>query len=138
MTRYVADGTKIARGDGASPEVFTDVPQVTSITPVGQERSLIDVTNLDSAAREYMKAIKDGQEINIEAQYDPDNAVHSGLRTDLNAETSRNFRVTFTDSPAQTVSFAGMVTNWSIVDISIDNVLTLNVTIKPTGDLTFA
>ena len=138
MTRYVADGTTIARGDGASPEVYTAIAQVTSITPVGQERALIDVTNLDSAAREYMKAIKDGQEINIEAQYDPDDTGHSGLRTDLNAETSRNVRVTFTDSPAQTVTFAAMVTNWSIVDISIDNVLTLNVTLKPTGDLTFA
>jgi len=138
MTVYVADGTTIARGDGASPEVFTTIPQVTSIGTVGQDRGLIDITNLSSTAREYKKAIKDGLEIQIVAQYDPDDTVHSGLRTDNDAEVSRNYRVTFSDSPAQTVTFAALVTNWSVTNIEIDQVLTLNVTLKPTGDLTFA
>lgn len=138
MATYVADGTTIARGDGASPEVFTALTQVTSIGSVGQERGLIDVTNLSSTAREYKKAIKDGQEMQIVMQYDPDDTGHAGLRTDNNAETARNFRVTFTDSPAQTVTFAALVTNWTISSIEIDNVLMLNVTLKPTGDLTFA
>lgn len=138
MTTYVASGATIGRGDGASPEVFTTIPQVTSITPVGQDRTLIDVTNLSSTAREYKKAIKDGQEIQLELQYDPDNAVHSGLRTDMTAEVSRNYRVTLTDSPAQTITFAALCTNWSLTNIVIDGVLTLQVTLKPTGDLTFA
>lgn len=138
MTVYVADGTTIARGDGASPEVFTTVPQVTSIGTVGQDRGLIDVTNLSSTAREYKKAIKDGQEIQIVAQYDPDDTVHAGMRADNDAETARNYRVTFSDSPAQTVTFAALVTNWQVTNIEIDQVLTLNVTLKPTGDLTFA
>lgn len=138
MATYVADGTTIARGDGASPEAFTTIPQVTNIGTVGQDRGLIDVTNLSSTAREYKKAIKDGQEIALVMQYDPDDTVHSGLRTDNDAETARNYRVTFTDSPAQTVTFAALVTNWSVTNIEIDNVLQLNVTLKPTGDLTFA
>ncbi len=138
MTTYVADGTTIGRGDAASPEVFSTIAQVTSITPVGQTRGLIDVTNLSSTAREYKKAIKDGQEINLSIQYDPDDSGHAGLRTDMDAETARNFEVTLTDSPAQTITFAALVTNWSITNIVIDGVYTLEVTLKPTGDLTFA
>lgn len=138
MTTYVADGTTIGRSNEDSPLTYTTIGQVTSITPVGQNRSLIDVTNLASSAREYKKAIKDGQEINLTIQYDPDDTGHSNLRTDLNAETARSYRVTFTDSPAQTVTFDALVTNWSITNISIDQVLTLEVTMKPTGDLTFA
>lgn len=138
MTVYVADGTTIARGDGASPEVFTVIGQISSITPIGQTRSLIDVTNLASSAREYKKAIKDGQEINLTIQYDPDDTGHSGLRTDLNAEVARNYRITLTNSPATTITFAALCTNWSVTNVSIDQVLTLECTLKPTGDLTFA
>ena len=138
MSRYVADGATIARGNAASPEVFTALAQVVSITPIGIERGLIDVTNLSSSAREYKKAIKDGQEIQLRMQYDPDDSGHAGLRTDADSEDSRNFRITLTDSPAQTVTFAAMVTNWSITDVAIDQVLMLDVTLKPTGALTFA
>jgi hypothetical protein len=138
MTTYNSQGVTIGRGDAASPEVFTTIAQVTSISGSGQSRGLIDVTNLASAAREYKKALQDGQEINLVIQYDPDDTTHSGLRTDFGAETSRNFKITLTDSPAQTISFAGMVTNWTLQEISVDTTLMLNVTIKPTGDLTYA
>lgn len=138
MATYPTQGTVIARGDGASPEVFTAIPQVTSINPVGQSRGEIDVTNLSSAAREYKKSLEDGQEIQLAIQYDPDDTQHAGLRTDMKGETARNFRITLTDSPAQTISFAAQVMSWSLGEISPDNVYTLDVTLKPTGDLTFA
>ena len=137
MTTYTTQGTIIARGNAASPESFVTIPQVTSITPVGQNRGLIDVTNLSSTAREYKKAIKDGQEIQLEIQYDPDDASHAGLKTDMTAETSRNYKITLTDSPAQTISFAALCTNWSLA-MGIDDIYRLSVTLKPTGDLSFA
>ena len=138
MATYTADGTVFARSNADSPETFTAIAQVTQIGTVGQNRGLIDVSNLTSTAREYKKALKDGQEINLVIQYDPDDTGHAALRTDMTAETSRNYRVTFTDSPSQTVTFAALVTNWTIDNIVIDNVLTLNVTLKPSGDLVFA
>jgi len=138
MATYVADGALFSRGNGDSPLTYTAIAQVTSIGSVGSSRGLIDVTNLSSTSREYKMAIKDGQELQLEIQYDPDDTGHSGLRTDsLNAVT-QDFRVTMTDSPAQTISFQGLVTNWTLGNITIDNVVTLSVTIKPTGDLTYA
>jgi hypothetical protein len=138
MATYVADGTTISRINDASPQAYVVIPQVTDVGTVGSDRGLIDVTNLSSTAREYKKAIKDGQELTLTINYDPDDAQHAALRTDNDAETARSYRVTFSDSPAQTVTFNGLVTNWSVGNIVIDNVLTLSVTIKPTGDLTFA
>jgi hypothetical protein len=138
MARYVADGTVIARGNGASPEVFTNIPQVLNMGSVGQTRSLIDITNLASDAREYLKAIKDGQEMTLIFQYDPDDSTHAALRTDANAETPVNFRITLTNSPAQTIDFAAQVMSFSITNIEIDNVLGYEVALKPTGDLVFA
>ena len=139
MARYVADGTTIARQNTlVSPAVYVAIPQVVTIGSVGSTRGLIDVTNLSSAAREYMKAIRDGQEIQLECQYDPDDTVHAALRADEAAETPRSFRITLTDSPAQTITFDAQVTSWVIGNIAIDQVLTLTVTLKPTGALTFA
>lgn len=138
MAIYVADGATIGRGDGASPEVFTTIAQVRTIGTVGLNRGLIDVTNLSSAAREYKKAIVDGQEISLSIQYDPDDTGHAGLRTDCSAEVSRNYRITLTDSPAQTITFAAMAMNWTLSGIEIDNVIMLSCTLKPSGALTFA
>lgn len=135
---FTTQGTKIARSNMASPEVFTDIPKCTSITPIGQTRNLIDVTSLDSTAREYKKAIKDGQEINLEIQYNPQNAQHNGLRSDMSSESSRRYRVTLTDDPATVIEFSALCTNWSITDVEVDGVYKLEVTLKPTGDLTFS
>lgn len=137
MAYLDTQGTVFARGDGASPEVFTAVGQVTSITSAGQSRALIDVTTLDSTSRQYKLAIKDGQEMTLAIQYDSASTSQTGLRTDMVNGTTRNFRLTLTDSPATTIDFAGLVTNWT-QDFEIDGVVSLNVTIKPTGDLTYA
>lgn len=136
MATYETQGTVLARGDGASPEVFTDIPQLTSIDPVGFQRSLIDVTDLLSEAREYKLALKDGQEINCEAWYDPDDTTQAGLRDDLNDGITRNFTLTLTDSPPQVITFQALVMNWSL-GAQIDNVYPLRFTLKPTGDMIF-
>lgn len=139
MTSYVADGTTLGRSNSDSPETFASVGQLTTIGVVGQERGLIDVTNLASSAREWKKAIKDGLEMPCVAQWDPDNATHTSIRdTDVDADIAINWRVTFTDSPATTATFAALVTRAVVTQIEIDNVLMLEFTLKPTGDITWA
>lgn len=135
---YTTQGTTFARGDSASPEVFTTVPLLNGIGPIGQDRALIDVTNLSSTSREYKKAIKDGKEFTARFQYDPNDTPQSDLRTDKDGETARNYRITLSDSPATTITFAAQVIGWEIDDVPIDDVYGLTVTFKPTGDLTFA
>jgi predicted secreted protein len=137
MTVYVAGGTIVARSNSDSPLTYTTIPQATGITSLGQTRGLIDVTNLLSTAREYKKAIKDGNEITINLQYDPDDATHAALRADVISEDAVGFRVTFPDSPATVVTFDAQVLSFAIEGIEIDNVLMYPVVIKPTGDLTF-
>lgn len=139
MTVYVANGTTVARGDSASPEVFTAVTQVTVIGDVGEESSLIDVTNLSSTLREWQKAIPDGLELQCVAQWDPDDSTQTTIRdTDRAATTARNWRVTFPDSPATTATFAALVTRAVVANAEIDNPLQFQWTLKPTGLFTWA
>jgi hypothetical protein len=135
MASFVTEDTVLKRGDGASPEQFSTVPQITSIDPVGFQRSLIDVTNLSSSQREYKLALKDGQEINVELQYDPGEATHTGFRDDNENGTARNIQIVFPTSPEETWTGAVLVMNWTI-GAQIDNVIPLRLTLKPTGAFT--
>jgi len=130
-------GALFKRGDGSSPESFTTISQLVNIGEVGVERSLIDVTNLASTIREYKGAIPDGAEIDLDFQYDSDDAQQTGLKTDLDANAVRNFTITIQDSPIALFSFAGLVTSWKIAN-PIDNVVPLTVRVKITGSLTVA
>jgi hypothetical protein len=134
-TTYETAGTALYR---VVSGVENPVPLITSIDPIGQARSLIDVTTLSSNAREYRLALKDGQEINCEGFYDPGDLQQAGLKSDLDNGTRRDFVVRLTDdSPAQQVSFTALVMNWSL-GVPLDNVYPLRFTLKPTGDLTLA
>lgn len=109
-----------------------------SIDPVGKSRTLIDVTTLCSTAREYQLALTDGQEINVESFYDPQDAGQALLRDALDNGTTLFFRITLadTDSPHFEINWQGKVMNWS-VSVAIDQAYTLRITIKPTGAITF-
>jgi len=127
-------GTVFAVGDGTSPLDYAAFC-VNSIDPVGSTRTLIDVTTLCSTVHEYRLALKDGQEINIEAFYDPDDVVQSSLRTALDNGTTKYFKITLTDdSPATEVTFSALVTAWSFA-AAVDGVYPLRITLKPISDL---
>ena len=130
-------GTIFAVGPGVSPDDYTAFC-VNSIDPVGFTRTLVDVTTLCSEAHEYRLALKDGQEINVEAFYDPDDSVQEMLRTALNNGTTLAFKITLSDdSPATDITFNALVTAWSI-GAAVDGVYPLRITLKPTGPLTWS
>ena len=120
-----------------SPVAYVAVSQLVNIGEVGVERSLIDVTNLASTIREYKGAIPDGAEIDLDFQYDSDDVEQTGLKTDLDNNTVRNFRINIQDSPVAVFSFAGLVTSWKVAN-PIDNVVPLTVRVKITGSLSIA
>lgn len=130
-------GTQFLVGDADSPTLFNAFC-VTSIDPVGSQRALIDVTTLCSTAREYKLALKDGQEINVEAFYDPADAVMAQLRAALDDGTVTSFKIILSDdSPGTEITFDALVMNWSI-GAAIDNVYPLRITLKPTGPIDFS
>jgi predicted secreted protein len=137
-TTYIeSQGMELQRGDGASPEVFTLIDQITTLDGPDGSASEIDITTLDSTAREFAMGLKDSGSITFEAVYDPAKTQHQGLRTDWNARTLRNFQLVFTNSPATTWSFSAYVQNFSI-SAGVDEVVRLSVTLRISGDVTVA
>jgi predicted secreted protein len=95
MAGLDAFGTQLERGDGAAPEVFTAIANVTNITPPGIERETYDVTAHDSPDgwREFVGGLKDGGEVEIELNYDP--REHDTLVADFEDDQPRSYRIVF-------------------------------------------
>lgn len=131
-----AQGIVISRGSGTgSPETFTAIPEVKSFNGPGGSASVIDVTDLASAAKEKRMGLQDEGQLSLTLNYIPDNAVHMGLRTDRANQTLRNFRIVFTDTGDTQWDFAGFVTGFTVSG-GVDNVVEANVTIEISGAIT--
>lgn len=89
--------TKLYIGNNASPIVYTHVKEVLGIPPVVQEAPEIDVTSLDSQAREYIGALPTGDELDLEFNWIGDDAGQIALGAAKDAGTATPFRVDFPD-----------------------------------------
>ena len=67
-------------GSGASPQVYTKVSEVLSIGPIGSTAPEVEVTNLDSTAKEYIGGLADGASVEIEFNYLNGNTQQEDLR----------------------------------------------------------
>lgn len=133
-----SQGMTIGIGDGASPtEAFTTIAEVKSIDGPGGQTAEIDVTDLNSTAKEFVLGLQDEGDITLDMNYIPSNAQHAALRTLRGNGNENNFRITFTDSPNTTWTFGARVKGFTINN-SVDSVTGLSVTLRVTGAITEA
>ena len=132
-------GTKLKMGDGASPEVFSDIAAVSKVGGPGVSLDTIDVTADDSPGgyKEYAAGLLDAGEIKLELNFLPANASQAGLLTALTSRAAKNFKLVFPDTANTTWSFSAFVTNFE-PDAPVDGKLAASVTLKITGQPTLA
>lgn len=130
-------GSELAIGDGASPEVFAAVGEINSMSGPSRSRATRNVTDFDSTAHEFKPGLLDNGEVTFELFHLPADTQHADLITMLGETTPTNFRITFTDSPATTWTFPAYVTGFSN-DFASDDDIKASVTLKVTGAITEA
>lgn len=133
-------GITFKRGDGGDPtEAFTAVPGLIALSAFGKTNPLIDVTDFDSSAREYIAGLPDGQELTAEFNYDADSATNTqlaGLVSDVDAGTNRNIQVVVNDGTnTETYDFAVTPLSWAL-NPSFDDKNTISFTLKISGAIT--
>lgn len=131
----VSQGMVIKISDAASPEVYTTIAEVTSISGPGGSSTEIDVTDLSSTAKEKRLGLKDNGSINLAMNFIPGNTQHALLRTLSESGAARNFHLLFTDSPQTQWAFSAYVQELSI-DNSVDSVTTASVVLLLSGAIT--
>jgi predicted secreted protein len=134
-----AFGTTLKIGDGAEPEVFGAIAEVTNISGPGMRMDTVDITSHGSAGgwKEYAGGLLDGGEIKLELNFLPGNASHQSLSAAMVARVKKNFKLEFPDTPATTWSFAAFVTNFE-PSAPVDGKLGASATLKITGQPTLS
>ena len=135
-------GALLKRGDGASPEVFTTISEVISISGPSLSRDVVEATNMSSTSgwREFIGGLKSGGEISFELNYDPADATvdaSGGLIDDIDSTSATNYQLIFPDSGTTTWSFAGWLTSFE-TNIPLDDRITASATVTLSGVPTLA
>ena len=135
-------GTLLKCGNGASPEVFTTIADVMSITGPTIAAEVVEVTSHSSpnAWREFIPTLLDPGEVSFDINFAPTEATQSqstGVLRDLKNRTLRNMKLVFPDSGSTTWSYAGYFTKFESKEPT-DGKVTAAVTIRLTGQPTLA
>lgn len=141
MTTYAfIAGLTVKRGDGASPEVFSTLEEVKSVSGFGKTNELVEVTNFSSPnnTKEYISGLADGAEITIECNRRNTSAtVQNALIGDVDSqESARNIRITWTDgTTSKQYDFAVVCLSYQYGP-SVSDANKITFTLKITGDIT--
>ncbi len=137
VNALASQGMIVSIGDGASPEVFTNISDVNDISGPDGSAGEIDVTDLDSVAKEFKRGLTDNGSVSLTMMYIPNNIQHGQLQSDFTSqvEIARNYRITFTDSPVTLWTFSAYVSTFAITN-SLDSTTNANVTLRIKGGIT--
>jgi hypothetical protein len=141
-------GAQFKIGQGDSPETFTSVPAVKSITFGDMTTGVVDVTHLRSPARHREKraTIRDSGPIVCRASYDPDHGAHQqnggdgfdsthSLVTLWINVTENNFRIEFPAAlNTQILDVRGVVTKYQISEMVVDGEVEVEFEVTPLQD----
>ncbi len=134
-------GTFLKRGDGGSPETFTTIAEVKSLTWTMSAKQ-DDVTTHSSAVpwRQFISTLLDGGTITFDINFVPQETTQSytsGVFSDFATRTKRDYQWVFPDSGHTVWAFTATIQDFKPT-APTDGVLTASITLKLSGQPTFA
>ena len=123
--------------DGGSPTEYTAIPNVTDFSGPGGQASVIDISNLDSLAREKMMGLADEGQLTFNLNWDPDSTVHQRLNTLRKNRTKAEFKIALTDATPTNATFFGYVLGVQLT-AGVDAAVKAAVTVEIDGPVTWA
>jgi hypothetical protein len=127
-------GSKFQIGTSATPPVWTDIAEVTSITPPALSMDTVDATHMGSpdGFMEYIAGLIDAGEASMEMSFLPANAGQVALITAMVGRTEGNYRILYSDAAATPWVFKAFVTGFEVSSAVVDKT-TATVTFKVNG-----
>jgi hypothetical protein len=126
-------GATVGKG---SPSPGTPIANVTDIQQPGRVGNVLESTNLSSVdgIKTYITSgVRDHGELQLSINYDPQDATHQELLSDLDSGASDLYTITYTDA-LSIAEFNGIVTAFDISNtLADDGKLEATVTIRRDG-----
>lgn len=133
MAGKVAQGTIISRETVLGSGSFVAIADVKSWSGPTTENPEIDVTTLQSTAKEFVGGLVDFGELSLELNFDPNKTSHQQLFADMEASppTITGWRITFVN-PTQNYTWSAFVKGFSISG-EVDGVIAGSLTLRLSG-----
>lgn len=126
-------GKSITAAGTATSTVFTNIANVRTFSGFDGTASEIDVTNLDSIAKEFRLGLTDPGQFTFEIDYDSANAGHMALRARQVSGILSNFKLILPN--ASVITFMAYVKKFSLGG-GVDAVAKTSVDLRITGAIT--
>lgn len=133
-----AQGTYLMMGDGASPEGFQELSEVTSIGGPSISRERLDFTHLRTIGnfRIFKASFTDPGTMTVRIQYIPTDSTHQALQAKLSVADPTNFRLVFPD--ANGWDFSANVTGFNLTGLQVGGKIEVDVTLSLSGLVDFS
>jgi len=134
MTSAVlGSGAALGLGNAASPQVYTTIAEVLRCGPIGSSNSEVDVTNLDSTAKEYISGLTDGNTVDFDCNWLVGNTQQESLRTSQVAKSTINLRMTWPTSPQTYARFDLVLLGFELGETTPEAQVTASISGRITG-----
>lgn len=134
-TAISAQGTIVS----VSPDgtAWTPIKNIKTFSGFDGSASEIDVSNLDSAAKEFRLGLRDNGQFTLELDRDFADAGQTALQAALTSGAEQHFKVAFKDTAKTGATFNGYVKKFSMSG-GVDQVVKSSVDIRISGAVSFA
>lgn len=131
-----SQGFSLEIGDeGDSPAALTEIKEITSFQLFDGQANEIDITHLQSTAKERMMGLQDFGSANFDLNYVGDDPGQMEARAAKASRARKEFLITF--SNGGTASFRGFVAT-SPINGGVDAKVDTSISILVDGDVTFS
>jgi predicted secreted protein len=130
-----SQGMLLKIGNGLSSETFATIKEIKTFSGPGGSATVIDVSDLSSAAREKRMGLNDEGQLSFTINYIPADTQHALLRTQRASRELTSFQLVFTDTGNTTWEFEAYVNGFSVSG-AVDGVVEAQVTLEISGAIT--
>ncbi len=140
MTSAVlGSGATLQIGSGASPQVYTTtIAEVLRCGPIGSSNPEVDVTNLDSTAKEYIAGLADGNTVDFDVNWLVGNTQQASLRTSQAAGSTINLQMVYPTSPNTKAQFDFVLLDFEMGEATAEGQLTARISGRITRSITWS
>jgi Phage tail tube protein, TTP/Ubiquitin-activating enzyme E1 FCCH domain len=131
------NATTYTSGGSATPTQVT-IGNLKSVPLPGGQKSELETTNLGSTSKEFIAGLRDNGQATVGFDVDQDDQGQQVLRSSFAASGSIASTWLVTLPNGKTRTFNAFVTNYGEPQIGVDQVFMGSVTLRITGDITYA
>lgn len=126
--------TQLKLSDGASPEVYTLIAEVLRVGPVGSSAPEVDVTNLDSTAKEYIGGLDDGHTVDFDVNWIAGNTQQEVFRDGVG--DTKNMQMLWPDTTL--AAFAFVILGFGLGETTPEGQITASINGRITGAIVWS